>query len=429
MRQVLKLPAYRRLLTAYTFNELAWTIGSLALVLLVYRRTGSAIGAMGFYLCAQFVPALCSPAIVARLDQRAAGRILPALYTLEGLLFLVLAWLATRFSLVPVLALALADGIVALSARSLARTATVAVTSPAGLLREGNALTNGAFSICYMVGPALGGLIVEAGGTSAALLTNSGLFALIAVTLATAASLPGASRERAPVAGRLRAALSYVRTQPAIRALLVLQAGALVFFTISIPVEVVFVQHSLHAGAGGLGALLSAWGGGVVAGSVIYARWRRLPGRALITLGAGALGIGFIAMALAPSLMAAVIGAVAGGAGNGIEAIAAHTELQEQTEQRWMALTMSLNESVTQAAPGVGIVIGGILAALAGARIALASAGVGALMVTVAAWIVLRPGAAGRGPGKSPDGVAANDPADRGEGKGAASTAGVSGRR
>ena len=429
MRQVLKLPAYRRLLIAYAFNELAWTIGSLALVMLVYRRTGSAIGAMGFYLCSQFVPALFSPAIVARLDQRAAGRILPALYILEGLLFLALAWLATRFSLVPVLALALADGIVALSARSLARAATVAVTSPAGLLREGNALTNGAFSICYMAGPALGGLIIEAGGTSAALLTNSGLFALIAVILATAASLPGAAGERAPAAGRLRAALSYVGTQPGIRALLVLQAGALVFFTISIPVEVVFVQHSLHAGAGGLGALLSAWGAGVVAGSVIYARWRRLPGRALITLGAGALGIGFIAIALAPSLTVAVIGAVAGGAGNGIEAIAAHTELQEQTEQRWMALTMSLNESVTQAAPGVGIVIGGIIAALAGPRIALAAAGVGALMVTVAAWIVLRPATAGRRPRKSPDGGAAHEPAHSGEGEGAASTAGVSGRR
>ena len=53
---VLKLPAYRRLLAAYTLNELAWSVGSLALAVLVYRRTGSAIGAMGFFLCSQFVP-------------------------------------------------------------------------------------------------------------------------------------------------------------------------------------------------------------------------------------------------------------------------------------------------------------------------------------------------------------------------------------
>lgn len=425
MRQVLKLTAYRRLLTAYIFNELAWSIGSLALVLLVYRRTGSAFGAMAFYLCSQFVPALLSPALVARLDQRAPGRILPLLYALEGLLFLALAWIAARFSAVPVLALVLADGIAALAARSLARAATVAVTSPAGLLREGNAMTNGAFSICLMVGPALGGLIVEAGGASAALLANSGLFALIAMILATAESLPGAAAERAPIAGRLRAALSHVNERPAIRALLALQAAALVFFTISIPVEVVLVQHSLHAGAGGLGALLSAWGAGAVAGSAVYARWRRWPGRALIALGAGALGIGFIVMAVAPSLAVAVVGAVAGGAGNGIEAIAAHTELQEHAEQRWMALTMSLNESVTQAAPGVGIVIGGILAALAGPRVALAVAGLGALLVTAAAWIVLDPGAVERS-ARTTQSARANKPADRGEGERASSPAGSS---
>ncbi len=391
MSQVLKLPAYRRLLTTYIFNELAWSIGSLALALLVYRRTGSAFGAMAFYLCAQFVPALFAPAIVARLDQHAPRRILPALYALEGLLFLALAGIASSFSLVAVLTLALADGLVALTARSLARAATVAVISPAGLLREGNAVTNGAFSICYMVGPAIGGVIVASGGTSAALLTNSALFAVIAMILATAGGLPGGAHERRPAAGRLRAALAHVRSHRPIRALLLLQGAALVFFTISIPVEVVLVTHALKAGPGGLGALLSAWGAGAVAGSATYARWRRLPGRSLIAIGAGAFGIGFIVMALAPSLGVAIAGAAFAGVGNGIEAIAAHTELQELAEPEWMALTMSVNESVTQAAPGVGIVIGGTLAALAGPRVALAVAGIGALAVTCAAWLMLRP--------------------------------------
>jgi predicted MFS family arabinose efflux permease len=427
--QVLKMPAFRRLLSAYVFNELAWSIGSLALALLVYRRTGSALGAMAFYLCSQFVPALFSPALVTRLDQRATGRILPALYALEGLLFLVLAWVAGRFSLVPVLALTLADGLLALSARALARAATVVVISPAGLLREGNALTNGAFSICYMLGPALGGLIVAAGGTSAALLTNSGLFALIALTLATAVGLPGSSAEATPTADRLRAGLAHVRQHPAIRVLLSLQAAALVFFTISIPVEVVLVQHSLHAGPGGLGALLSAWGAGAVLGSATYARWRRLPGRALISLGAGALGIGFIVMAVAPSLAVAVIGAAAGGAGNGIEAIAVHTELQEHTEPRWMALTMSLNESLTQAIPGVGIALGGTLAALAGPRVALAVAGVGALAITLAAWTVLRPWAPSHDRGQPPHDGGADQPPHSAVAECSPSPAAASGRR
>jgi predicted MFS family arabinose efflux permease len=394
VKRVLRLAPYRRLLAAYSLNELALSIGSLALAVLVYRRTGSAIGAAGFFLSSQFVPALISPALVARLDQRSVRTVLAALYSLEGLSFLGLAWIASRFSLVPLLVLAMADGVLALTARALARTATVAVTSPLGLLREANAVTNAAFSICVAAGPAIGGLVVVVGGTTAALLANSALFALIALTLVTAPGLPGAVQEKSAVAGRLRAAVSHALHRPAIRALLGLQAMALLFFTISIPVEVVFAQHSLHAGAGGYGALLSAWGAGAVAGSVVYARWRSLSARILISLGAGALGVGFLVMALAPKLAPALVGAALAGAGNGIEAVSVRTALQEHVEARWMAMMMSLNESMFQAVPGAGILLGGAITALASPRVALAVAGGGALVVTAAAWAVLPPNGA-----------------------------------
>ena len=49
------------------------------------------------------------------------------------------------------------------------------------------------------------------------------------------------------------------------------------FFTISVPVEVVLAQHTLHKGAGGYGALLAAWGAGAVLGSAVYARWHARP--------------------------------------------------------------------------------------------------------------------------------------------------------
>jgi hypothetical protein len=391
VKQVLRIPAYRRLFVAYTLNELAWSVGTLALAVLVYRRTGSAAGAMAFFLSAQFLPALMSPLVVARLDQRAARGVLPALYATEGILFLALAWVAGRFALAPVLVLAMLDGIVAVAARALARAAAVAVLTPAGLLREGNALTNAAFSVCFMAGPALGGLVVVAGGTSAALLVNSGLFAAIALNLATAGGLPGAVHEPSPVAGRLRAAVAYVKQDPLVRGVLSIQVAALVFFTISVPVEVVFAQHSLHAGAGGYGALLSAWGGGAVLGSAVYARWRALPIRVLIAISAAALGVGFTVMAAAPTLAVAVVGSALGGAGNGIESVAARTAVQEQTPARWIALVMSLQESIAQATPGVGILLGGVIATLANPRVALAVAGGGSLAVTVAAWVVLRP--------------------------------------
>jgi hypothetical protein len=56
-----------------------------------------------------------------------------------------------------------------------------------------------------------------------------------------------------------------------------------------------------------------------------------------------------------------------------------------------MGLVMGLNESITQAAPGVGIVLGGLIAALTGPRVALAVAGAGSLAITGVVWVVLRP--------------------------------------
>ncbi len=106
-------------------------------------------------------------------------------------------------------------------------------------------------------------------------------------------------------------------------------------------------------------------------------------------LGSAAMGAGLLVMAAAPTLALAICGAALAGTGNGVEAVAARTTLQEQVDPEWMALIMSLNESLFQAIPGVGIVLGGVITAAAGTRAALTIAGAGALVVAVAAWTLL----------------------------------------
>jgi predicted MFS family arabinose efflux permease len=390
MSGLLRIPAFRRLLAAYVLNELAWSVGTLALALLVYRRTGSAIGSTGFFLCSQVAPALLSPPLTAKLDRRAPNRLLPALYGVEAVLFGILAWLADRFTLGPVLALALLDGLFAIIARTMAATVRVQVLRPLDLVPEGNVVANTAFSICFMAGPLLGGLVVATGGTIAALLANSALFAVMGVLLATA-GLPHSAEAGGPSRGRLRGALAHAQEDRALWRLLILQGIGLACFTISIPVEVVYAQHTLRAGAGGYGALLSAWGGGAVAGSIVIARWRRRSARTLIAASALALAVGFAVMAVAPSLALALVGSVIGGVGNGVESTAAQTAVQQRAQPEWMALIMSLNQSVTQLAPGLGILVGGVLASLASARLALAVAGVGSLLFAGAVAVALRP--------------------------------------
>jgi predicted MFS family arabinose efflux permease len=391
MKQVLRLPVYRRLLAAYALNELAWSVGTLALSVLVYRRTGSALGSAVFFLTSMVLPAFAAPFVVARVDQRAPRRLLPALYTLEGVLFAALALMTMHFSLIPVLALTLIDGVVAIVARALARTATTNVLKPLDLLHEGNAIINGAFSICFMAGPVIGGLVVVAGGTVAALLANCGLFVAIALILVTTTGLPDGTPEPEPAKGRLRAALEHVRGDRAQRWLLILQAGGTIAFTISIPVEVVFAQHTLHSGAGGYGALLSSWGAGAVVGSAAYARWRRRSARLLLAASGAALAVGFAVMAAAPTLLVAVLGTAGGGVGNGVWSIASQTALQEYTTKHWMALVMGLSQSVVQAGPGIGILLGGLITELWHPRVAFAVGAAASVVFALTAWIVLRP--------------------------------------
>jgi MFS family permease len=328
----------------------------------------------------------------------------------EAVAFAALAWISAHFSLALLLVVVTADGVLSLTARSLTRAATAAVTTPAGLLREGNALVNGAFSVSFFVGPAIGALVADAGSTQIALLLNTAMFALITVILASTRGLPPAFAQRTPTAGRLRAAIRLTRRHPPLHALLWLQATALTVFTISLPVEVVFAEHTLQSGRAGYAALLSAWGAGTVFGSAVYARWLSLPGPTMIALGAGSLGAGFLLMAVAPSLGVAIAGGAIAGAGNGIEAVAARTTLQEQVDAQWMAMVMSLNESLFQAMPGPGILLGGAITALAGTRAALATAGVGALLITLAAWTLLPARLAASGVPATPPGPSGSEP-------------------
>lgn len=410
MIRCLRIVAFRRLLIAYVLNELAWSVGTLALSLLVYRRTGSAIGSAGFFLCAQFLPALLAPALVARLDRASVRIVLPTLYAVEALLFGALAYLTQHFLLVPVLILALADGAIAATARSLATAARIEILRPLDLIHEGNALGSFGFSAGYMLGPVIGGAVVAVGGTLAALLVNCGLFGVIACFLAVTA-LPGARPEPGSVLSRLGRGLAHIRSDAVVARLMVIQAIALCVFTISIPVEVVYAQHTLHAGADGYGLLLGVWGAGAVAGSFVFARFRRRAPAALIGGSALALAAGFAVMAVAPSLMVALCGAALAGAGNSVEWVAWRTAVQERTADRWMALVMSLSDSMSMLAPGVGIALGGLIAQYASARAALGVASVGSLLFAFAVPFAFRKAPEPRAERRPAAGVSADEAA------------------
>ncbi len=390
MKAVLALASYRRLVVAYALNEFAWSVGTLAMSLLVYRRTGSALASTAFFLASQFLPAFVAPSAVAGVDRLDARRVLAVLYGFQAVIFLMLAAAPSHFALAPVLVVMLVGGSLGLAARPILRSTTARLVTPAGLLRESNAVINGAFALSILLGPLIGGALVFAGGTTLAVVVDGAVFLVISLTLWRTQGLSGAMPDQTESRVQVRAALRRVSKDVVVRRILVFQAVAWVFFSMTVPVEVVLAQHALHAGAAGYAALLSAWGSGAIAGSAVYARWRALPDWLLIALGSTLIGVGFLLMAAAPTIVLAVVGAIVGGIGNGIEPVAERTALQERVEERWMALTLSLNESIFQAFPGPGFLLGGVLAASAGPRLAFVVGGIGALAAGVLAPLMLR---------------------------------------
>jgi MFS family permease len=388
----LRLAGFKSLSFAYLVNELGNWLGEIALAVLVYDQTGSPMATAALFCGMQFLPALLGPPIVARLEALPARLTLPALYTAEAIAFGILALLADAFVLAAVLALAVFDGSIASAARALTRASATSVLAPAGQLREGNALLNIAFTAGAAGGPVIAGLVVAGAGPATALAADAVSFLAVAVLLALTATLPSPQTED-DVRGwseRLRRGVAYVARRPALRRLLGAQSVAFIFFSLVIPIEVVFAKETLGAGDAGYGALLASWGAGMVLGSLAFAALRTVPLRSLLLGSTVAIGAAYLGTAAAPTLLVACLASGIGGVGNGTQWIALVTAVQELTRATYQARVLALLEALASAMPGAGFLLGGAITAIFAARVSYAVAGVGVLVVALAAATLLR---------------------------------------
>ena len=380
---------FGRLLGSYTINELGDTVGVVALALLVYEETGSAAATGALFIAAKFLPAFVAPGLTARLDQLDLRRTLGLIYLAEAVVFGLLAFVADdRYVLAVVLALALVDGTLAVTARALTRGAVGTLLQPAGLLKEANGLLNVGFAAASVGGAALAGLLVSQWSLSVALAADSVSFLIIAMVLARTRGLPAPQIERERWRERVQGGLSFVRSSPVVRLLLLGEGVALIFFTLVIPIEVIYVRESLDFTAAGFGLLVAAWGAGIVVGSLLYLLVKSRSVATLIVSSTAAIGVAYCGMSVANTLTIACLLAILGGTGNGIQWVAVVTGLQEATPIDLQARVVGLLESFNAALPGVGFLLGAVIATIATPRTAYAVAGVGVLVLVVIALIV-----------------------------------------
>jgi MFS family permease len=395
----------RRILLAYTVNELGTWFGYVALALGVYDHTHSAIATAGLFIARGLLPALLAPLLVARVERIGRRGLLAGLYAIEALLTLALAALLWHFSFAGVLIFVAIDGTVAVAATALVRAsaaraaaATVEAAaagdgSSAGDLtaeaqRQANAALNVAFMVSLWLGPAIGGVLVHWVGGPIALVLDAVTFlvcALLMLGLRTQAEGEGSTLSR------LRAAWQHLQAVPALRVLLVTEAIAVIVFASVEPVEVVYVKSSLHANDLGFGLLVAAWGFGAALGAIVFSRSVRRPLGPMLAGGALLVGVAYLGFAAAPALALACVAAVIGGAGNGIQWPSFISAVQQLTPAALHGRLMSVIGSLNALCPALGFALGGTLAALASPRVAMLFAGLVAACATVA-FIRLRLG-------------------------------------
>jgi MFS family permease len=399
----------RRIIVAYTANRLGSWFGLVALSLAVFDRTHSTLAVAALLFAWQALPAFVGPALVARVEASRHRSELSGLYIFEAVATASLAFLLWHFWLPAVLLLAAVDGTAALAASSLLRSEVARAArdhvedqrsrrtdsgessedAAQEAERKANAALNLALAATFVAGPVLAGVLVAAAGAPAALFIDVGSFLIcgaLLVDLHPHVEEAGGHSVRS----RLLVAWRHVNETPSLRALLLVDAIALVFFECGGPIEVTYAKATLHAGDRGFGLLLTSWGVGAVLGSFIFARLVRRSLGAMLSAGALAIAIAYLGFAAAPSLSVACVAALVGGVGNGIELPSLISLVQQLTPRPLHGRLMSGVESLTALCLAIGLPLGGILVALSSTRIAFLIAGAGALATSIALLYVLR---------------------------------------
>jgi MFS family permease len=163
--------------------------------------------------------------------------------------------------------------------------------------------------------------------------------------------------------------------------------------------EVLLAQKDLAVGGAGFAAMVAVFGVGMVVGSTVSARSETLKRLKLgYVVGLGALGLGLIGSALAPSLSFALATFFCTGVGNSVSMTHDRGLVQHLVPARMLSRSHSLTAAVEAWGFAGAAVLGGAAASLWGARGVFALAGAAILLITaVAAWTLARPEPQGAG--------------------------------
>jgi MFS family permease len=379
----------RLLVSAVGLSSLGDRVALVPLALLVEERGGTGVAVAALFV-AMWSPAALFAGPVGLLADRVAPRRLLALSSLAAAA--LCAGLALADGLGIVLALVALMGCLSALATPAEFALLPAVAGEHDLARA-NGHVEFARYAGFILGPAAGGVLAAAGGTTGALLANGGTFLVLA---AVAWAIRAEWSPRAVAVGgreRMRDGIAFLARDAELAPVVGIVFVSLLFMTATPAAALFFADQDLGLGGAGYGVLMGVWAAGMALGALTVAR--RVPARAMAAgavVAVAAQGLGIAVPALWPAVWLALAGYLFGGAAHGTKNVLARTLIHTRAPAGLRGRAFAAFNGLRNGAELVALTLGGIAIGALGARWTLVYAGAIPVLAAVVglAWMRVR---------------------------------------
>ncbi len=381
---VLRYPSFVVLWSSEALSLIGDRLIMVALVILVYDRTGSA-GAVGLLMLLKAVPALVLGSVAGVfVDRWNRQWIMVGANLLQGLLVF---WLPFSPDITLIFIIYLLMAIINQFFVP-ARSATIPDLVPPETLMTANSLFAISFVGSMAIGPAIGAWVIGRFGLNAAFYIDAVTFLIPALAVSFLA-IPRQRRSpiKRSVSQDLRAGLAFARSRPVVlAALATITTAFLVIGTISVA-GVVVTRQVLKAQTSQYGMLMSSLGVGMLIGAFGASRLgRRFNRTRLAVAGTGLMALGVTALPWSPNMALAGLCAAIMGVGMLIVQVSGQTILQTISPEmrgRLMGISQTLTGSATFLASAlVGLLVERL-------NVTLVMGGMGALALSIAVAVAI----------------------------------------
>jgi len=253
----------------------------------------------------------------------------------------------------------------------------------------------------FILGPAAGGLLAAAGGTTFALLANAGTF-LVLAAVAAAIRVQWAPHAHA-ARERMRDGIDFLARDRELAPVVGIVFVSLLLMTATPAAALFFADEDLGMGGAGYGVLMAVWGAGMAIGALAVApRFSRGALAAGAVAAVAAQGMGIAVPALWPMVWLAIAGYLFGGVAHGTKNVLARTLIHHRAPERLRGRAFAAFNGLRNGAELVALTLGGIAISALGARWTLVYAGGVPLVAACLGLVWMRARVAVRAPEPAP---------------------------